>query len=343
MPKRNAPTPIKIPNLSMHGAQVQIVRSAEANDPRPLSEISSVMSSAVSGQTLARALIGNSFVLSPDSRSSRYKSGCGGLVRCDSTTLPRGDHSFMNSPNGRDRTLSGTSDNFATDKNAPPVPPNAERVYVPPRTPRHSGTGTETRRKAKVRRRSSTGSLVPPPSKSEASSVRSRPNSIAEFTAEKEKEILALHRKLYIPETPSSVPTITTNPDISPKSPSVNPDISPKQEHSTVELSPIAPEAPNSLAEFTPPPLVPQFIHHTSPALSSSTTLISSAKEPEDILDYYSFSEKKPEKPFSPAFSPIAEEFSWELSSQASKRLSTLGSQKKKDISPLGTPNGMYP
>ena len=331
MPKRNAPAPIKIPNLSMHGAQVQIVRSAEANDPRPLSEISSVMSSAVSGQTLARALIGNSFVLSPDSRSSRYKSGFGGLVRCDSTTLPRGDHSFMNSPNGRDRTLSGTSDNFATDKNAPPVPPNAERVYVPPRTPRHSGTGTETRRKAKIRRRSSTGSLVPPLSKSEASSIRSRPNSIAEFTTEKEKDILASYKKLYIPETPSSVPTITTNPGISPK-----------PEHSAVELSPIAPEAPNSHAEFTPP-LVPQSIHHTSPALSSSTTLISSAKESEDILDYYSFSEKKPEKPFSPAFSPIAEEFSWELSSQASKRLSTLGSQKKKDISPSGTPNGMYP
>jgi len=183
---------------------------------------------------------------------------------------------------------------------------------------------------------------VPLPPKSEASSVRSRPNSIAEFTAEKEKDISVSHRKLHILETPSSVPTITANPSISPKSPSVNPDISPELKHFAVELSPIAPEVPNSLAEFTPP-LVPQSIHHASPALSSSTTLVSSAKEPEDILDYYSFSEKKPEKPFSPAFSPIAEESSWELSSLASKRPSTSGSQKKS-ISPLlGATNGMYP
>jgi len=190
---------------------------------------------------------------------------------------------------------------------------------------------------------------VPPPSKSEANSVRSRPNSIAEFTAEKDKDILALHRKLYILETPSSVPTITASPGIYPKSPSVNSGVSLKPKHSAVELSPISPEAPSSLTELTPPPPpppppVPQPIPCTSPVPSSSTTLISSAKESEDILDYYSFSEKKPEKPFSPAFSPIAEEFSWELSSPASKCLSTSGIQKSRDISPLlGTTNSMYP
>lgn len=331
--RRNPPTPIKIPNLSMHGPQVHIVRSAEPNNSRPLSEISSAESSAVSGQTLARALLGNSFVLSSDARSSRYRSGFGGLVRSDSATLPRGDHPLMNSPHWRDRALSGTSDTFAADPDVPPVPSNADKVYVPPQTPRHSGA--EPKRKSNVRRHSSAGSLPSPVSEGDSNDSRSRSNSIGEFTREMEKigkDIQALRRISRISEAPSTTPTTPANPEIPLHTPS--------------EPSPV--EVPSTQEEPSPPPSEPPNHSPTtsnsrSPGVSSTTTtssVISSTKELENVLDYYSSSDG-PERAFAPAFSPIIEESSSQLSSPASRRLSHRTTLTSRTMSPLsGTTNG---
>jgi hypothetical protein len=69
--------------------------------------------SSVSGTTLARALIGNTFVLSNDYRLSRNRTG---LTRQDSTTLPRnGDHSHR-------RSKRSPSPSPSTIPPVPPVP-----------------------------------------------------------------------------------------------------------------------------------------------------------------------------------------------------------------------------
>jgi len=107
------------------------VRSAGPS--RPVSQISTSASSAMSGATLARALMANSFMLS-DPRTSRYRSGFSTLTRADSATLPNGDYPSLNSP-WRDRF--SISDSLLSPRSAPlppvpPVPQNAERVYSPP-------------------------------------------------------------------------------------------------------------------------------------------------------------------------------------------------------------------
>lgn len=77
----------------------------------PPSPMDSENMSAISGTTLARALIGNSFILSSSDRGSRYRSG---MARQDSATLPRGDHLLMEVALAR---ASGR------DSIVPPVPP----------------------------------------------------------------------------------------------------------------------------------------------------------------------------------------------------------------------------
>ncbi|KAG6855638.1 hypothetical protein H0H87_012780, partial [Tephrocybe sp. NHM501043] len=118
--KRRAPSPIQIP---------------EQHAPRPASSVSSPESSAVSGTTLARALMANTFVLSADTRQSRYRSGGSALSRMDSATLPRAEYAY---PNWRGSMASLGSDVLSPPAAAavPPVPPDAERVYVPPQTQR---------------------------------------------------------------------------------------------------------------------------------------------------------------------------------------------------------------
>ena len=85
---------------------------APVNQPSP--SVSDNLSS-ISGTTLARALIGSSFVLSSyERRSSRHRSG---VVRQDSATLPRG--SFFLSDSG-------------SSSPAPPVPPVPAVLVSPP-------------------------------------------------------------------------------------------------------------------------------------------------------------------------------------------------------------------
>lgn len=135
--KKSIPAPILIPEIvppnNLIGEPVVHVAAAtpsRGSDPQPSprtslsSPISSEEMSAISGTTIARALIGNSFILSSSDRGSRYRSG---ITRQDSATLPRGDHPLINSPYWRDRRISrGDSMNThdsAHDLPIPPVPP----------------------------------------------------------------------------------------------------------------------------------------------------------------------------------------------------------------------------
>ena len=106
---------------------------------RPLSSQSDIASSAISGTTIARALMSNSFILSTDP-SSLYRSGTGaGLTRTDSATLPSWEWNSHN-------------DRFSVGSDAPPIPLNAELLYEPPRRSRNEG---------KRSKQSSIGSLSP--------------------------------------------------------------------------------------------------------------------------------------------------------------------------------------
>ncbi len=331
--RRLPPAPIRIPSLSMHGPQVQIIRSAGQHS-RPLSEVSTAESSAVSGQTLARALLGNSFVLSNDNRSSRYKSGFGGLVRSDSATLPRGDHPLMNSPYLRDRNLSGTSDTFANDYGVPPVPPNADKVYVPPQTPRHSGA--ELKKKL-LRRHSSTSSLSSPTSAGGFSDPKSRPNSVGEFTREIEKiekDLRLLRRISRISEAPSVASTAAANPDSSSPTPSSG--------QSSIAISPAPTEVLPPPSSASPQDVSPAASSSSKSLVASLTPATPSTRDSDGILDYYSSPDiSEPGRPFAPVVSPIIEETSSQLSSPASRRLSQR--PMSRAISPLsGTLNGSF-
>jgi hypothetical protein len=312
--KRTPPAPIKVPNFHMHGSQVQLVRSGEVKS-RPLSEVSSVESSAVSGQTLARALLGNSFILSGDSRSSRYRNGFGGLVRSDSATLPRGDHPLINSPYGKDRPPSGLVDNFAIGNDAPPIPANADKVYVPPRAPR---TSSLELKKHHVRRPSSTSSLTS--LKDESSHLRSRPSSFSDFSHEVERiDVQASRRISRISEAPSTPSTAALNTENNPPKPS-------SSESPIKPPFPVEPSAPLPSESYSHLPSTSG--NHEPPALSVAPN---NESKDLDIVEYS----------FAPVFSPITEESSSQLSTPACRRLSQQGTPTTRAISPLsGTLNG---
>ena len=151
LPRKPAPTPIKIPH---HSSKVRIERSAsttnsalkESSAPFPVANCdpqnplrpgtvypTPVVSanddtSAISGTTLARALIANSFILSNDNPGiNRYRSG-GHLARQDSATLPGTyENELLISPYWRDRRISGGEivhfPDSGIDSSIPPVPP----------------------------------------------------------------------------------------------------------------------------------------------------------------------------------------------------------------------------
>ena len=149
--RKPAPAPIKIPH---HSYKVKIQCSAstahsalkesstpflstdcdlsDALQPGTTYQTSAVSandgSSAISGTTLARALIANSFILSNDSPGrNKYRSG-GHLTRHDSATLPgTNEDGLLISPYWRDRRISGgeivRSPESGIDSCIPPVPP----------------------------------------------------------------------------------------------------------------------------------------------------------------------------------------------------------------------------
>ncbi|KAI0325364.1 hypothetical protein GY45DRAFT_1330385 [Cubamyces sp. BRFM 1775] len=131
--RKPTPSPIKIPNNST-SAKIRVQSSAEdsadtnssippplptknSRPPSPSSALTDDISSAVSGTSMARALVAT--FLSNESRASKYKSG---ITRQDSATLPRGEHPLINSPYMRERRASSGEPGSARSSSVPPVP-----------------------------------------------------------------------------------------------------------------------------------------------------------------------------------------------------------------------------
>ncbi|KAF7982790.1 hypothetical protein HWV62_25701 [Athelia sp. TMB] len=105
-------TPLRIPNVPMQAPQPKSRRSghtkAISTSPHPSQGRSPQYPndlSSISGTKLARALIGNSYVLSHDAPSRPQSNRSG--ARVDSATLPHGEHPFLNSSFWRDKRISG--------------------------------------------------------------------------------------------------------------------------------------------------------------------------------------------------------------------------------------------
>lgn len=291
--KKAAPSPITIPNPALHGPKVQLVRSADPS--RPTSQISSAESSAISGTTLARALMSNAFALSGDTRTSRYRSGTSSLTRSDSATLPRGEFAMLHSPYWRDRTHSGGEMSLspwsAPPEPVPPVPVNAELVYVPPKTVRQ---GFDSREK---RRHSSTGSL-----RSEGLSDPATSATTQTGSADLDK---ALHRISRITEDTSSLPKTPQLPAADLKTQNIED----TKQSSSSEAGPSRVPSTERESETYSEGIM-------SPGLSVSEAP-SSAKDIDNVLDYYSFPDTPDpglDRNFRPPFSPISEESTSQLS-----------------------------
>ncbi|KAG5635629.1 hypothetical protein H0H81_010576 [Sphagnurus paluster] len=277
--KRPPPRPIKIPNTNLHG---QLVPPSESS--RPTSEISSPDSSGVSGTTLARALLANTFILSRETRASRYRSGGSTLTRIDSATLPWGDFSLPHSPHWRERaSLESTLSPGFTSQNLPPIPANAEQVYMPPRNVRKS---VDSRDKE---------SHVP--------QEVFGPPAVILLRGE---DPYSLRPSSQVSEAPSSAHSAQlayTLPDTPGSTPQRSPLLAPPLRSDRRRYSVRPDSGLLSISDGAP-----------SPALSDTP---SSARDLEHVLDYYSFAhtpEPVVERSFRVPFSPITEESSSQLS-----------------------------
>lgn len=284
-------------------------------------------SSAVSGTTLARALLSNSFILN-DNRSSRYRSGVVGLTRSDSTTLPRSEHSFGAAYN---------DDRFSIGPDAPPIPSNASFLYEPPKKPRTAAAELREKRKQNLRRRSSTGSLaarVLP----ETPTPSTRPSS-ALLSPGVEFDIASL-----LPKSPESQKTPPFPRSPLPPTPKLaylqEDDNSSKRENGPDDYQEVTQRFPMDSQLVSPD------FDMLSPSVSSEDP--HSAKNLEDVLNYYSLPDSPPlltNGNYRPAFSPISEESSSQLSPPTPYKSDKRESQRNIPIgarSPLsGTPRGM--
>ena len=234
----------------------------------------------------------NSFVLSADSRGSRYRSGMS-LARADSATLPRGEFALLHSPYWRERTISGGEFPLSPSVLSPPVPPvpdNAELVYVPPKAARHTSDSRSKPRESVPETIQS--EPVSDPGTSSGSGDRCIPPSPA-----KPEDSTAPS-----PSPPLSNPEEGTSGNLDhPRIPVLDP-IEP--------LDPLALSRPTSLDKREPE----TSSDPTSPAISEAP---SSARDIDNVLDYYSLDDNSLEAPFQgfrPIFSPIREETSSQLS-----------------------------
>ncbi|KAI0772876.1 hypothetical protein BD413DRAFT_612365 [Trametes elegans] len=130
--RKPTPSPIQIPNSS-RGIKTKLQSSngldtsgippplptKNSRPPSPASALTDDISSAVSGTSMARALMASTFTLSSELRASRYRSG---MTRQDSATLPRGEHPLNSSPYVRERRASSAEPGSARSSSVPPVP-----------------------------------------------------------------------------------------------------------------------------------------------------------------------------------------------------------------------------
>ncbi|KAF8902621.1 hypothetical protein CPB84DRAFT_1961567 [Gymnopilus junonius] len=279
----------------------------------PASSMDTPLSSALSGTTLARALMSNTFVLSNDNRASRYRSGLVGLTRSDSMTLPR--DSFQGAYN---------NDRFSVGPDAPALPSNAELIYEPPKKSRSPSEWRE-KKKQTLSRRSSTGSLSAKAMQDTISVSSNRPNS-ALFSPGIEFDINSLMTKSPESEKPPPLPRSPLPP-------------TPKLPYSAgADSSYTQGSAPDSVQEVTQRfPLDSQLL---SPDLNLSPSASSegyqSPRNLEDVLNYYSL----PDSPapllaganYRPAVSPISEESSSQLSPPSIFRNDKRESQRSTPV-----------
>ncbi|KAJ7094005.1 hypothetical protein B0H15DRAFT_149689 [Mycena belliarum] len=300
-PRKRAPSPIKIPNASLHGPRVQLVRTAESS--RRESTFSFDGTSAVSGTTLARALIGDTFALSTD--RSRYRSGASILTRSDSATLPHGEHPF--SPVWSIRK-SGAFTPGDAEGGVPPVPTMPEQLRRAiaesrDRAKMDDAAGNKTRRRSGSDAETPLTPLALARKKSKSSSWTPT------------DDVRSSKRVSRIEEAPTPASTAPVSPELS--------------------------SLPNSAAT-TQSPDTSNFHNGVSPSAfptspgQSSASETHSSRDIENVLDYYNFDESpdfaggiggggsgfEPSTPdvagdpsrYKPMFSPITEESGSQLS-----------------------------
>jgi hypothetical protein len=305
-PRKAAPSPIKIPNASLHGPRVQLVRSSTAQS-RPESTFSFEGVSAVSGTTIARALIGDSFVLSND-RSSKYRSGASVLTRSDSATLPRGEHPF--SPAWSIRKSGAFTPIDAMGVAIPPVPQMPEELR---RAIAESRDKLMVDESAERRNRRRSGSDAETPI-----TPLMRTNSGSRIRGEDTRRISR------ISEAPTTSSTAPMTPNTSATDSVANTEPSPNTSNFQAGASPAS--FPTSPGEST-----------------NSVSDTRSSRDIDNVLDYYNFEPSpgypggqsafdlpSPDAPidpnrFQPAFSPITEESGSQLSPNSFRSRRTNG------------------
>ncbi|KAK2460026.1 hypothetical protein APHAL10511_007949 [Amanita phalloides] len=284
--------------------QVQTSRPNYDND-YVSSQPPSPASSAVSGTTLARALISNSFVLSIDTRDSRkYRSGVSTLTRTDSATLPMGDHPFLSSLHARERGLGGEGvppwANSAED--IPPVPPMpseaelqvlASKAYTP-----HSGAFL--RKTGDFKRHSSTGSLD-----------LARSPELSAPVAYSDIPVTAVIDSVSAGSVQASrrINRITEATSSAPASPALREVKLEGARRETASLEDVSSRLPVNVDQATvegapkPLPLLPSTPHIPDRAGEDAYP-----REVDNVIDYYSaFSPDVSHRGFKPAISPITE------------------------------------
>jgi hypothetical protein len=304
----------------------------------PISTTEDVLSSAVSGSTLARALMSNSFILPSDNRLSKYRSGAAGLTRSDSTTLPRAEHSF-GAPYANDK--------FSIGPDAPPIPSNAESLYEPPKRPRNVEELRDNKRERN--RRSSTGSVVikalpqPPSAPSRPASTLLTPgvefdmSSIIQPTtpeAEPRKPLAIPRSPLPLPPTPK-LPYLSSDDGGSSKRGSLPDEYQESMQHFPSDSDLLTPDF-NQLSPVT-----------SSDGGGGPRT----GENLEDVLNYYSLPDSPdviPSSSYRPAFSPISEESNSQLSPVLPPRVPDRRDSHSRSVplggrSPSASPRGGMP
>lgn len=334
--KKSPPTPIKIPNYNGAQAQAQILRSGDTSSFRclhPQSQLSTPGSSAISGTTLARALIANPYTLSPDNNSSRFRTGLVGLTRSDSATLPRDEHAFMTPSSVNFEALSPLRAPM------PPIPANAESRYVPPKTPRHSGPNIRKR----LKRHSSTGSLSPnfveDLADLEPLDTRRSHSQSASVGSGDELVSRATHRISRISEASSVPPTPTYARATTRTSLDNSVESSSSLSLTSYSQVPLAASVLGALSPLGLPtsPRSPSSLGH-----SSEHDAPTSGKDLDALLGHYSFTEST--IPNVTVFSPISEESASQLSPSPSPPVQKVEQRLRRpdDASRSGPSNASF-
>ncbi|KAG1719039.1 hypothetical protein EDB19DRAFT_756396 [Suillus lakei] len=288
---RSIPAPIFIPEVENTPTMAPTRRPTVNVEPlgtnqqpfpstSPPSPMDSDNMSAISGTTLARALIGNSFILSSSDRGSRYRSG---MTRQDSATLPRGDHLLTDLVraygSGRDSTV-------------PPVPP----------LPSGSGAPLLDQARASVQE-----SQEPPDA---SASTTESPSSGAYYSSPDIIMHSRLSRRISrISEVPSPVPT-------TPMSPQSIRDARPMKSGSSIAASSMLArmdetdsDVPNTASHTPATGSSHRSLHHTGTGVSSTSIQSSEffPPSPTDGLDGYNFVAPDPPQPIAFTSSDVSD------------------------------------